>query len=235
MRALRAESSSRPVQYDSWSDVHSMMSGELKERAAEFFGKEKARLVRYVRRLLRDSAELDGEDIVQDVMASLFDRADITAPVENLSTFVYRSLYNRVVDRYRRRKTAGLPLDMQRGEGRSFQELSDTWMGSAEKGFFMNRTPLHRGIRLVGWVLFGVAAAAMFALVFGIVVMLLWNWLMPDIFGVTSITYLQAFGLVILAKLIFGAVGRGHHPHDRPRWMDRSTEMNGGDRGGNDA
>jgi len=46
-----------------------------------------------------------------------------------------------------------------------------------------------------------------FALAFGWFVMLLWNWLMPAIFGLGAITYWQAFGLVVLAKLIFGAVG----------------------------
>jgi len=34
-------------------------------------------------------------------------------------------------------------------------------------------------------------------------VMLLWNWLMPVIFGLTSIGYWQAFGLMILSTLLF--------------------------------
>ncbi len=32
----------------------------------------------------------------------------------------------------------------------------------------------------------------------------LWNWLLPDIFGLKEISYWQAFGLFILAKLLFG-------------------------------
>lgn len=33
--------------------------------------------------------------------------------------------------------------------------------------------------------------------------MLLWNWLMPTIFGLTTITYWQGFGLWILCDLLF--------------------------------
>jgi len=33
--------------------------------------------------------------------------------------------------------------------------------------------------------------------------MLLWNWLMPEIFGLGRISYLQAFGLITLANLLF--------------------------------
>jgi hypothetical protein len=37
----------------------------------------------------------------------------------------------------------------------------------------------------------------------GFVVMVLWNWLMPVIFGLPEITYWQAYGLIVLAQLIF--------------------------------
>ena len=47
----------------------------------------------------------------------------------------------------------------------------------------------------------------------------IWNVLMPDLFGLKEITYWQAFGMVILAKLLFGAFGSHHHDHKggRPR------------------
>ena len=74
--------------------------------------------------------------------------------------------------------------------------------------------PALRGLRIVGLVVLGVIAAAAFALVFGWLVMLLWNWLMPVIFGLGLISYWQAFGIVVLAKLIFGSVGgRGGRSH----------------------
>ena len=40
-----------------------------------------------------------------------------------------------------------------------------------------------------------------------LVAMGLWNWLMPALFGLTIITFLQALGLILLAKLLFGSVG----------------------------
>jgi hypothetical protein len=43
-----------------------------------------------------------------------------------------------------------------------------------------------------------------FAALFGWVVMWLWNWLMPALFGLKTITYWQAWGLVVLGRILFG-------------------------------
>lgn len=80
-----------------------------------------------------------------------------------------------------------------------------------------HRHPALTGLRVAGFALLGVAGAAVFALAFGYFVMLLWNWLMPAIFHLGTIGYWQAFGIVILAKLIFGSVGGGAGRH-RGRW-----------------
>ena len=40
----------------------------------------------------------------------------------------------------------------------------------------------------------------------GALVMVLWNWIMPDVFGLSKITLIQGYGLLILAKLIFGGM-----------------------------
>jgi len=37
------------------------------------------------------------------------------------------------------------------------------------------------------------------------VVMLLWNWLMPILFGLSIITFWQALGILALSKILFGA------------------------------
>ena len=48
----------------------------------------------------------------------------------------------------------------------------------------------------------------------------LWNWLMPAIFGLHAITYLQAFGLLVLSWILFRGPRMG--PRMRPRgWMMR--------------
>lgn len=77
--------------------------------------------------------------------------------------------------------------------------------------------PAFRGLRIAGLVVLGVIGAALFALVFGWLVMLLWNWLMPAIFHLGVITYWQAFGIVVLGKLLFGGLGGGHHGGRGPR------------------
>jgi len=46
------------------------------------------------------------------------------------------------------------------------------------------------------------ALAIIAALVFAMPIWVLWNWLMPSIFGVNEISIFQAFGLLLLAKLL---------------------------------
>lgn len=81
----------------------------------------------------------------------------------------------------------------------------------------------------------GVILAGIIAFLFGYFVKLLWNWLMPSIFGLGTITYWQAFGLVILAKILFGSFGNYHesshkkHIHDKAdsrwhKWMGFNDE-----------
>lgn len=72
--------------------------------------------------------------------------------------------------------------------------------------------------RIIVMSIFGVIFAALFALLFGWVVMLLWNWLMPGIFGIKALSYWQAFGVTVLAKVLFGcSFHGGHRGHPRFR------------------
>ncbi len=73
-------------------------------KVTDFFRTEYKKLVRFVRYLIDDAAERDAEDIVQDVMLNIFDQADFTRPIENLSAYIYQSLRNRVIDVLRRKK-----------------------------------------------------------------------------------------------------------------------------------
>jgi RNA polymerase sigma factor (sigma-70 family) len=81
-----------------------LMSTTQRASWTTFFARERKRLVGYVRSLIDDAGDREGEDIVQEVALGLFDNADITAPIENLSAYVYQALRNRVVDKMRRRK-----------------------------------------------------------------------------------------------------------------------------------
>src|SRR5918994_6300503 len=52
-------------------------------------------------------------------------------------------------------------------------------------------------------------AFVLFIFLGGFVVQWLWNWLMPDIFGLRTITWWEAFGLLALSRILFGGFGRG--------------------------
>jgi hypothetical protein len=69
------------------------------------------------------------------------------------------------------------------------------------------------------------------------VLMLLWNWLMPDIFGLRLITFWESAGLLVMAKILFGGfhAGRkgchksGHHNGGwkqkfKKKWSSMSEE-----------
>lgn len=64
---------------------------------------------------------------------------------------------------------------------------------------------------------------------FGIIVMLLWNALMPDIFHLPVISFWQALGLLLLAKILFSGF-RGGGPRGRmkdklrEKWMTMTPE-----------
>jgi len=73
-------------------------------KIAEFFRTEYQRLVRYVKYRIDETADKDAEDIVQDVMLGIFDRADFTIPIENLSAYIYRAIRNKVIDVLRKKK-----------------------------------------------------------------------------------------------------------------------------------
>ena len=74
----------------------------------------------------------------------------------------------------------------------------------------------------------GFAAIAFVAIpVFSFVVMNLWNWLVPPIFGWHSINFWQALGLLVLSKILFGGFRGGpwRGMHWRHRMMERWQQM----------
>jgi len=73
--------------------------------------------------------------------------------------------------------------------------------------------------------------AIIFCFVFSFVTMHLWNWLMPALFGLRIITWPQALGILVLAKLLFGGfhrhAGYGHRGWKRrmeERWANMTPE-----------
>ncbi|MDR2793672.1 MAG: hypothetical protein LBB61_08425 [Treponema sp.] len=85
------------------------------------------------------------------------------------------------------------------------------------------------GVLMVAAVLAGFSAA----------VMLLWNALMPDLFGLPLLRYGQAAGLTVLCRILIGGMPFGHAAHRgfgpdgrdfaranrlREKWMNMSDE-----------
>lgn len=72
------------------------------------------------------------------------------------------------------------------------------------------------------------------AITISVAIMLLWNWLIPGIFGLSPIDFWQALGLFALSRLLFGGFGRrswrNHHLSDLYRnpiyrkWAEMNEE-----------
>src|ERR1700740_1653517 len=61
--------------------------------------------------------------------------------------------------------------------------------------------------------------------VFSVVVMWLWNWLVPPVFGWHTINFWQALGIFVLSKILFGGFRGGHRMHGSRRMKERWEQM----------
>lgn len=76
---------------------------------------------------------------------------------------------------------------------------------------------------------------ALFIVIGGGIVMYLWNWLLPPLFGWRLITFWQALALLLLCRILFGGFGGGgmrrsgmrHRMRERmeQRWGERWQRM----------
>jgi len=88
---------------------------------------------------------------------------------------------------------------------------------------------MKRGNWIVKIAAFGLLAIGLI----GLVTMLLWNWLVPNLFHGPELTFWQALGLLALTKILFWTFGKkhqGHGGHWRPYWKDKWNNMNPEDR-----
>jgi hypothetical protein len=88
-----------------------------------------------------------------------------------------------------------------------------------------------RAVKLMKMFIFAIVFLSIFAIGFGAAVLYLWNWLMPSVFGLHTINYWQALGLLGLSWLLFtgprGWMGpRLHQRHRmRERWAQHWIRM----------
>ena len=63
---------------------------------------------------------------------------------------------------------------------------------------------------------------ALFIFIGGELVMRLWNWLVPSLFGWRQVTFWQAIGVLALCRILFG--GSGWHRSGRSSFRRRISE-----------
>ena len=72
------------------------------------------------------------------------------------------------------------------------------------------------------WAPLVIPAIALFIAAGGEIVRLLWNGLLPPLFGWHELTFWQALGMLGLCRILFG--GFGMHGSGRPNWRRRMRE-----------
>ena len=84
------------------------------------------------------------------------------------------------------------------------------------------RRRVARGVKIA---MFGIGALV----VFGFVFKGLWNWLMPSLFGLHTLSFWQGLGLLALSWILFGGLrggpGRYGHRRFRDRWERMTPEQ----------
>ena len=78
-------------------------------------------------------------------------------------------------------------------------------------------TGRNRALLVAGHELAGALLAALLALVFGWIVALLWNHILPDLLGLKAISYWQSVGLILMARILVGGLHHGHGHGGRHR------------------
>ena len=68
--------------------------------------------------------------------------------------------------------------------------------------------------KIIAYIFLGILLVALF----GWVTQYLWNWLMPKIFGLPTLSLIETFGLLLLSKILFGFGGKGGGG-DKHKWQ----------------
>lgn len=109
------------------------------------FREEYRAMLAYVRGLVRDTAERDGEDIVQDVMLRLLDAPDPARHIEDFAAYVYRALRNRVIDVLRGgRSERSLDAPVHEGEDHTLLDTLEDARINPERD--LNRADLRQAL-----------------------------------------------------------------------------------------
>lgn len=98
--------------------------------------------------------------------------------------------------------------------------MRDFTLHGRERGRGVGRHRMGKGL-VIGAVIF---------VALGLLVMSLWNALLPAILGVKAIGFWQALGILVLSRILFGGLGFrpgmfGAHRRMHERWMKMTPEQ----------
>lgn len=77
---------------------------ENKIKIKNFFKEEYFAMRTYIRSRIKDAADRNADDIIQDVALKMFSRSDFSSPINNVAAFVYYSIKNKIIDTFRTKK-----------------------------------------------------------------------------------------------------------------------------------
>ena len=92
---------------------------------AETFSNFRQRLLKFIRGKV--SLLEDAEDILQDVFYQFSRISDLANPIENTAAWLYRVARNRIIDHYKKKKDAPLPVSYDEDEGYIVDEIADVF------------------------------------------------------------------------------------------------------------
>ena len=72
--------------------------------------RERAKFVAFVRRKAHDLSQMDAEDLVEEVLVHLWNRPDLSTPIEHLLAYLYQAMIHRLID-FRRKQRESVSLD----------------------------------------------------------------------------------------------------------------------------
>ena len=79
-----------------------------------------------------------------------------------------------------------------------------------------------RSKKLILFAPLAILAMLLFITIGGEIVLHLWNWLLPPLFGWREVTLWQALGILVLCRILFG--GFGFHGSGRSNYRRRMAE-----------
>ncbi len=126
---------------DSILQLNSTMSVQQDDLIRDTVKKEHGRLLDFIRK--RVSSEEDAEDILQDVFFELVETYRLMKPVEKIASWLFKVARNKIIDRYRKKKTLSLENQVgytseEEGESLNFAELLEDYSKSADSELIRN-------------------------------------------------------------------------------------------------